>query len=115
MARCVASAGTLRDSVGHQWEIRGTSSDIYMDTWTIFERTQRRTGIGCTAVASRTLVGHGRDYDQTAIVRIGGPRYRHVGHVIVVGKHAERAARIGKRNGVAARCRLRQATAEKRR
>ena len=111
----MASAGTPRDSVGHQWEIRGTSSDIYMDTWTIFERTQRRTGIGCTAVASRTLVGHGRDYDQTAIVRIGGPRYRHVGHVIVVGKHAERAARIGKRNGVVPRRRVCGETAEKRR
>ena len=29
---CVASAGTLLYSVGHQREIRGTSSDTYMDT-----------------------------------------------------------------------------------
>jgi len=85
-----------------------------MDTRTTFERTQRRTGVGCTAVASRTLVGHGHDYDQTAIVEIGGPRDGHVGHGITVGEHAERTARIGKRNGVAARCRLRQATGEKR-
>lgn len=111
----MASAGTLRDAVGHQWEIRGISSDIYMDTRTTSERTQRRTGVGCTAVVSRTLVGHGHDYDQTAVVEIGGPHDGHVGHVIMVGKHAERAARIGRRNGVAARCRLRQATAEKRR
>ena len=74
-----------------------------------------RTGIGRIAVALRTLVGHGRDYDQSAIVEIGGPRDGHVGPGITVGEHAERTARIGKRNGVAARCRLRQATAEKRR
>ena len=73
---CGAAAGHQRDisgkSAAHRREIRGTSSDIYMDTWTTSERTQRPTGIGCTAVASRTLVGHGHDYDQTVIVEIGG-------------------------------------------
>ena len=61
-----------RKSAAHWREIRGTPPDIYLDTCTTFERTQRRTGIGCIAVASRTLVGYGRDYDQTAIVEIGG-------------------------------------------
>jgi hypothetical protein len=61
-----------RKSAAHWREIRGTPPDIYLDTCTTFERTQRRTGIGCIAVASRTLVGHSRDYDQAAIVEIGG-------------------------------------------
>jgi hypothetical protein len=72
---CGAVAEHQRDisgkSAAHRREIRGTPPDIYLDTCTTFERTQHRTGIGCTAVASRTLVGHGRDYDQTAIVEIG--------------------------------------------
>jgi len=112
VTRCVASAEPLRDingkSVGH----------LRTSTWTPVRHLGVRN-VGQELDAQRLRRGHWL-VTVTAMIRpqlwkSGGPRDGHVGHVIMVGEHAERAARIGKRNGVAARCRLRQAKAEKRR
>ena len=120
---CVVTGGSMRGICGaaaaHQWDISGKSVEhLRTSAWTPVRRLSVHN-VGQKSDAQRLRRGHWlvtvATMTRPQLWKLGGPRDGRVGHVIMVGEHAERAARIGKRNGVAARCRLRQATAEKRR
>ena len=120
---CVVTSGSMRGicgaATGHQREISGKSAaHLRTSTWTPVRHLSVHN-VGQESDALRLHRGHWlvtvANMTKPQSWKSGGPRDGHVGHVIMVGEHVERAARIGKRNGVAARCRLRQATAEKRR